>query len=491
VRHEGNATTCVLTGVGTVCVSPFVGGFLRSGDEIEFSSELAVPVAKEVRIRRADGHRLSDLYSAPIAYVSQPRQDKRQELFLRAEVADGALSIRSIHLPAAAVRDYFYKGDRHQPWDSSPTLYELLQVPASASPGDLRLAYKLRRLELQSSYVHPSKLRDTERAFNILMQPNLRACYDTLLRDSEAPVLFPYSGFGALLTEGEMSRDRTTFFARRILSFLPDRRQRRFRARLRQVDFLHEHAVYRDSRRKLEIVLDPVVLPLTWDATWNRWKHLLPTKVGVEGVFIATGKYRLRCGEWELLTWSSALPSRLTLTLPADVTDQIQAAKKTHHRFGQYSAALDMIRIRLETEPLDGRELDRICADLGIPADFDVTQISWRPDYDRFFYDQLSKRARRVYLFRGDYIMELEHAVVVEVPQVGHATYVFAKPPDLDLFVRMYARVTKDDIRRNRDGIAERLGFLGRVAHGPNGRTWLRDLKLRIGEPVDYALALE
>jgi hypothetical protein len=339
--------------------------------------------------------------------------------------------------------------------------------------------------------VPPSKLRDPERAFNILMQSNLRACYDTLLRDPEAPVLFPNSGFGALLTEGEMSRDSATFFARRILSFLPDRRQRRFRARLRQVDFLHDHAVYRDSRRKLEIVLDPVVLPLAWDATWNRWKHLLSTKVDVEGVFIATGKYRLRGGEWQLLTWSSALPSRLSLTLPADITDQIQAAKKTHHRFGQYSAALDKIRVRLETEPLDVRELDRICADLDIPADFDVTQISWRPDYDRFFYDQLRKRARRVYLFRGDYIMELKHTVVVEVPQVGHATYVFAKASDLDSFVHMYARVTKDDIRRNRDGIAERLGFLGRVAHGPNGRTWLRDLKLRIGEPVDYALALE
>ena len=79
----------------------------------------------------------------------------------------------------------------------------------------------------------------------------------------------------------------------------------------------------------------------------------------------------------------------------------------------------------------------------------------------------------------------------MEVPEVGHATYVFTKPPNLDSFVRAYSRVTKDDIRRNRDGIAERLGFLGRVAHGPNGRTWLRDLKLRIGEPVDYALALE
>ena len=95
VRHEGNATTCVLTGAGTICVSPFMGGFLRPGDEIEFSSEFTAPVAKEVRVTRAGGRRPSELYSAPIAYVTQPRQDKRQELFLHAEVASGALGIRT------------------------------------------------------------------------------------------------------------------------------------------------------------------------------------------------------------------------------------------------------------------------------------------------------------------------------------------------------------------------------------------------------------
>jgi hypothetical protein len=95
-----------------------------------------------------------------------------------------------------------------------------------------------------------------------------------------------------------------------------------------------------------------------------------------------------------------------------------------------------------------------------------------------------------MYLFRAEYIMELERAIVVEVPELGHATYIFAKPNDIDAFVRLYAQTTKEDIRKNRDGIAERLGFLGRVTHGANNRTWLRDLKSRVGETVDYALAL-
>ena len=46
-----------------------------------------------------------------------------------------------------------------------------------------------------------------------------------------------------------------------------------------------------------------------------------------------------------------------------------------------------------------------------------------------------------------------------------------------------------DDIRRNRDNSAERLGYLGRVIHGTNPRVWLKEVKLRIGEKIDFAAA--
>jgi hypothetical protein len=32
-------------------------------------------------------------------------------------------------------------------------------------------------------------------------------------------------------------------------------------------------------------------------------------------------------------------------------------------------------------------ELQRMCGELRIPSDFDIAQLSWRPDYDPFFYD--------------------------------------------------------------------------------------------------------
>src|SRR5664280_356018 len=96
----------------------------------------------------------------------------------------------------------------------------------------------------------------------------------------------------------------------------------------------------------------------------------------------------------------------------------------------------------------------RMCSDLRIPGDFDVAQISWRPDYDPFFYRQLAYRARRIYLFREEYIFDVEKAVVVETPQLGHATYVFAKPRNMDNFLALYIKIKKDDIRRNRNTVS-------------------------------------
>ena len=117
-------------------------------------------------------------------------------------------------------------------------------------------------------------------------------------------------------------------------------------------------------------------------------------------------------------------------------------------------------------------------------------QSALRPDYDPFFYQRLVRRARRIYLFRDEYIFDLEKVVVVETPQLGNATYLFAKPRNMDGFLAEYTRVSKDDIRRNRDNIGERLGFLGRVVHGSNSRKWTKELRLRIGETTDFAAAV-
>ena len=153
-----------------------------------------------------------------------------------------------------------------------------------------------------------------------------------------------------------------------------------------------------------------------------------------------------------------------------------------YSRFGQYSRGLDQIRLCLEHKAIERKELERMCSGLGIPGDFDIAQISWRPDYDPFFYRELLGRARRTYLFRDEYIFELEKTVVAETPQLGHATYIFAKPRNIDTFLALYTKTSKNHIRANYGNTAERLGFLERVIHGVNPRVWLKEITECMGE---------
>jgi hypothetical protein len=457
------------------------------GDEITFSIPAPDAVGSEMLVtKNATPGPSRYIYQAPIGYVTQPKQDKRNQHFVSAEVQRGSLGINTVFLPCEVLRSYFYRLPQDNGLDH-PTLYEILRIPASASPSELRVAFKLCDLELKSAGVPRSQQVALERSFNIVGQPELRACYDALLADPEAPAVFPYGGFGSLFVAGEPSRDGATFFARRILAFSPELRRRRFHVALRRCDFYDDRALCRDARRKLEFWLDPAALHTLWDRTWNQWKHLLGTKIEVEGTFVQSGKYRKRREKWELVTWETALPSRLEVKLPSDFQQQIEFAKTAYHRFGQYSRALDQIRLCLEHRAVERAELQRMCSALHIPGDFDVAQISWRPDYDPFFYRQLARRARRIYLFRDEYVFDVEKAVVVETPQLGHATYVFAKPRNPDTFLALYTKITKDDIRRNRNNAAERLGFLGCVIHGTNPRAWLKEVRKRAGEAIDFA----
>jgi len=485
VTLQGDRTVCQLSQGAPVIVSSVLGRYLGTGDEIAVPLGGKEPAGTEIYVRKAAGsRRLCDLYQAPIGYVTQPKADKRKELFVAGEVRDSRLGITAIHMPCPVVRDYFYVADRHREWGQQPTLYDAVGMPPTAGPAELRLSFRIRQIELQRQGAAASACRALERAYNILAQPELRARYDALLRDPEAPALFPYAGFGSLLVTGDRARDGKTLFANRFLAFRPEIRQRRFRAPLRKFEFYSKHAVYRDTRRKLEVTVDQAAMSLVWDSTWNQWKHFLASKVEIDATFVHTGKYRMKSGTWHRIEWESALPSRLQVILPANLQEQIATAKNTYHRFGQYSQVLERIRARIEREPVEKGELDRMLGQLGVPGDFDVAQITWKPDYDPFFYQQLAKRARRLYLFRDEYIFDTPGGVAVETPQLGHATYLFAKPAMMETFLALYTRVSKEDIRRNRANVAARLGFLGRVVHGANPRAWVKELCAKLGDTV-------
>lgn len=290
-----------------------------------------------------------------------------------------------------------------------------------------------------------------------------------------------------MLVEGERSRDGKTFFARRILAFSPDRCERTFKAPLRKFHFCADRAVYRDARHRLELVVDQAAMPLVWDPTWNQWKHLLAAKVDIQATLLQTGVYRMRDGEWNLVSWEKALPSRIRVMMPPDIDRQIEAARRKHHVFGQHADFFARLRARIEREPVVKSEVERLCGEAGIPAGFDAAEITREADYDVFYYGELLKRARTVYLFREEFIMELERAIAVERPESGNATYLFAKPASMDAFLGLYIRTPKQDIRANRNNIAERLGFLGRVGHGTRPEMWLNEFRIVLGESVKFS----
>jgi hypothetical protein len=301
-----------------------------------------------------------------------------------------------------------------------------MRITPTASLAELRVAFSLRQLELRAAGASNRDSATLERAFNILAQPELRACYDLLMKDPSAPALFPYGGFGSILVVGDRSHDGKTFFATQILSFQPDHRVHRFRAPLRNFDFYNDRAICRDVRPKLEVTLDQSAMPIVWDATWSQWRHLLGAKVELQGVFVQMGKYHHRNGQWNLVKWETALPSRIHVKVAAKIAKQIETAHRSYHRFNEFSDALGEIRARIEHEPLEREQLRSLCWDLGIPGDFDIVQISWKLAYDPFFYQQLCRRARRLYIFRDEYIFDLPRVIAVETPRLSHATYLFS-----------------------------------------------------------------
>jgi len=480
LEPQGSKAKCVFHDGGALLLPIYVARFVRPGDIFCFPADiLRQDESVEVYIQRPTARR--DLLFAQIDYVRHERSHSRDGPTVRADVRNRTLGISSISLRCDTLRDYFYVGDRQRPWDEQPSFYELLRTEPKAAPAELRIAFRLRTLELSATHSSTARIQSLERGFNILAESGLRESYDNVLLDAGFAVQFPYNGFGSLLVEGNRSHDGGTFFASRILSFRPRQSLKTIRAPLRHCAFYKTLALYRDVRRRLEVPLDPCVLPLSWEPGWNRWKHLLGGRAEIKAVFVQTGAYRYRRGAWELKTWETALPSRTEVTLPDAALDQIAKARSNYLRFGQFADALAKVRGDLESTPIERDELRGICSRLGIPADFDVSLVTWKPDYEDFYYEQLCRRARRLYLFRAEYIFDLETLVVVETPQLGHATYLFSKPATMLEFLNLYSSTTREEILQNRNNVAEYLGFLNRIIHGPNPQTWLTALKAHIG----------
>ena len=118
IKREGEKTVCHFNGGGSVFLSNFLGALIRPGDEMDFPlPSYSAGTGTEIYIRKPSSSAPSrDLYQAPISYVAKPKADKRERLYVRAEIPTSRLGVSSIYLPCEAIRDYFFVATRRRPW---------------------------------------------------------------------------------------------------------------------------------------------------------------------------------------------------------------------------------------------------------------------------------------------------------------------------------------------------------------------------------------
>ena len=398
----------------------------------------------------------------------------------------GTSGPRQISIPSSSVGDYFYRSSGPQ-----ESLYAILNCANAVATPTLRYAWRLKSVA-DSVLTCSGLTRLSERAFNILANPELRAAYDRHLLNHDNALPFPYGACGEIVVTGKLSADESTFVADVILAYRPQLKLKQIAVLLRQCEFLKDQILFRDSRRGLNICLDTGLMNgLTWDPTWNRWKRWLRSRLNVSATFVRSSRPCLRKSEEILRDWWTALPSRISVTVPASVHEDVARAQAIHELLGQHAEVLQKLREQIARQPVEASVVQAWLDRLGASPQLKPEYTTWQPDYEDYFFGQLRKRASTWFLFRDEYLFILPSAIVSDVPSAGHAAYVFAAPRDQEGFLRLYCTVTRNDVRRNRLNVAAELGFIGRVVRGTKRKRWLADVLKLAGEHANYLDAVE
>src|ERR1019366_7707246 len=135
VQRQQGPAACVLANHAKLLLSHILAFYVAPCDEITFPIPGPDAVGPEILVTKNGAAGLSRyIYQAQIGYVSQLKQDKRNQYFVSAEVRRGGLGVGTIFLPCEVLREYFYRLPRAAKTVDHASLYEVLRIPASASP---------------------------------------------------------------------------------------------------------------------------------------------------------------------------------------------------------------------------------------------------------------------------------------------------------------------------------------------------------------------
>lgn len=341
--------------------------------------------------------------------------------------------LKRIILSIECVKRHFYFGSAG---DGRDYPYEVLAVDRYASVAELRLAWRVKTVAVHLSSAGHLKGK-VERAFNLLANPEVRAAYYAWLQDEDNPLPFPYAASGDCVVAGRLSNDGMAFFADSILAFKPNVQSNRFEVLLRQCEFLPDRITFKDSKRKVELWFDAGLLGgLAWDSTWNHWKQWLRSRIVIASDFVEAPKLHFVDGKRVVTSWWIALPSRISVTMPVSLSEDVERARAFHDLLGRHAEILAKVREQVAREPVEAGTVLFWFDQLGAAPALRPEFATWQPDYEDYYFDQLRQRSRVWFLFREEYLFVLPGAVVSEIPKTGHASYIFAEPQDMDVTVR-------------------------------------------------------
>lgn len=473
---------CQLSNEESILVPAIIGRRLQPNDMVSILSVDPTNTSPNFLLKRPWAARTTEILFATIGRgVAIPQRKMGQ--CVEVEVPHSN-TLEKFYLSALAIREYFFALTvEDSPRDQ---LCEALSTYLSATLTELRLAWRLKSLEISLSADQRIKKSQIERAFNILANPALKECYDRLRLDEDTLPLFPYGGYGSILVEGRLIEDGKAFIGNRILAFKPEMEERKVSILLRSCEFLPDRIVCLDSRRKLEVWLDGGLLPgLNWAPTWNNWKHWIRSRLEIEATFVTSAKERFEKGERIINKWSVALPSRLRVAVPEGLMADIVCARAFHALLGRHADLIRQIAAQIESHPAEHSLVEKWFQDFNAERELRPQHVNWQPDFDEFYFEELRKRSKTWFLFRDEYLFVWHTILIAEIPALGHATYLFSRPANLEEFMAAYAKTERDEVRRNRHDVASRLGFIGRVVRGQRKMRWLNNVLKRAGEQVE------
>jgi hypothetical protein len=212
---------------------------------------------------------------------------------------------------------------------------------------------------------------------------------------------------------------------------------------------------------------------MRWTDEWNTWAHLALGSLSVKARFWQQTRFRRTEAGFQSKICSQPFQSTLVVQNPSSIAPRFAAARAFWEHFHPHADIVALLRARLEHEAIEARQAAEWCHAHGVRSPVEARWINWEPDYEESFYRELAARAGAVYLFRSEYLFVFDQTVVSEIPQAGHASYIFRPSTSLNSFLQSYAQTTRHAIRTEPKNARETLGYAGRIPHQKDLSVWI------------------